>query len=84
MGKGGKRGCLGNHIAEPVPERYRFTLATILALLVQAEPQGGWVSERGDRRGRGESHTCRVLLEMKGTFELRDLDTTAQPYRTHT
>lgn len=35
-------------------------------------------------RGRGESHTCRVLLEMKETFELWDLDTTAQPYRTHT
>lgn len=38
---GGKRGCLSNHIAEPVPERYRFTLTTILALLVKAEPQGG-------------------------------------------
>lgn len=59
-GEGGKRGCLGNHIAEPVPERYRFTLATIPALLVKAEPRGGWgwVSERGDRRGRGEPHTC--------------------------
>lgn len=49
---GGKvvRGCLGNHIAEPVPERYRFTLATIPALLVEAEPQGE-VGEREGRRG---------------------------------
>lgn len=44
------RGCLGNHIAEPVPERYRFTLATIPALLVEAEPQGE-VGEREGRRG---------------------------------
>lgn len=50
-GEGGKRGCLGNHIAEPVPEHYRFTLATIPALLVKAEPQGGWVMERGEREG---------------------------------
>lgn len=77
-GEGGRRGCLGNRIAEPVPERYRFTLSTIPALLVKAEPQGG------ERRGRGESHTCRALLEMKETFEFQDLDTTAQPYRADT
>uniref|UniRef100_A0A8C4HN81 Fibronectin type III domain containing 3Ba n=1 Tax=Dicentrarchus labrax TaxID=13489 RepID=A0A8C4HN81_DICLA len=33
-------------------------------------------AHNGYRRGRGESHTCRVLLEMKETFEFRDLDNT--------
>lgn len=37
-GEGAKRGCLGNHIVESVPERYRFTPTTIPALLVKAEP----------------------------------------------
>lgn len=50
-GDGSKRGCLSNHIAEPVPERYRFTLATIPALLVKAQPRWG-MSERA-RRGMG-------------------------------
>lgn len=78
MGKG-KRGCLGNHIAEPVPERYRFTFATISALLMKTEPRG---DGRGGRvEGEGELHTCRVLLEMKEAFELRDVDTKAQPHR---
>lgn len=74
----GKKGCLGNHIAEPVPERYRFTFATMPALLMKAEP---WGDGRGGRpRVGGGLHTCRVLLEMKEAFELRDVDTTAQPY----
>lgn len=50
MGKG-KRSCLGNHIAEPVPERYRFTFATIPTLLMKAEPWGDGRGERGEGGG---------------------------------
>lgn len=43
----------GTHIAEPVPERYRFTLATIPALLVKAEPRGGGIEWEGGHEGEG-------------------------------
>lgn len=76
---GGYEGGTEMVIAEPVPERYRFTYATIPALLMKTEP---WGDGRGERdEGEGESHTCRVLLEMKEAFELGDVETTAQPYR---
>lgn len=74
----GKRSCLGNHIAEPVPERYRFTFATIPALLMKTEPRGDGRGGREGDEGEGESHTCRVLLEMKGAFELEDGNNSAE------
>lgn len=50
-GDGCKRGCLSNHIAEPVPEHYRFTLPTIQALLVMAQPLGWGHEEKWEGRG---------------------------------
>lgn len=61
-GGAGIRGCLGNHIAVPVPERYRFTRYN--TGLVGEGSATGWMWGGGG----GEPHTCRVLLEMKGTF----------------
>lgn len=79
-GRGAKGGCLGNHIAESVPERYRFTPTTIPALLVEAEQGvGGW-GEKGVRAiggWVGGVHTFRVQLSMKEPFEVWDWDGSA-------